>query len=316
MKKTIIIIIVILLFSSCAKNQKQINIAIIGKVNDSYWNEVKLGAESAGKELGVNVKFYVPPKEDPAWQIRKLQEVISSPIDGVAIGASDPKTIEPTMVNIVQSNIPCITIDKDVAKARHAYIGTGNYYAGQQAGELMAETLEYNGNIAIITDPSIPDYVQRVQGFKDIINEHEKISVTSVVDINNNKIESLFDANNPSLNIKGIFCVSDDIGIATVKTIKKADKINQIKVICIGESPEVIKAVKENIIQIAISRRPFRVGYSCVLVLYDMIKVGVNNTLAILPKSEIIDPGIIIVTSSNVDEYREQLSKLGIKMRF
>lgn len=316
MKKTIIIFVVILLFSSCAKNQKQINIAIIGKVDDSYWNDVKLGAESAGKRLDVNVKFYMPSKEDPAWQIRKLQEVISSPIDGVAIASSDPKTIEPTMISIVQSNIPCIALDRDVAKGRHAYIGTGNYYAGQQAGELMAEALEYKGNIAIITDPSVPDYIQRVQGFKDIINEHEKISVISTVDINENKIESLFDANGDSLNISGIFCVSDDIGIATAKVIKKANRINQMKVICIGESSEIINAVKENIIQIAISRRPFRVGYSCVLVLYDMIRAGINNTLAILPKSEIIDPGVIIVTPSNIDEYREQLSRLGIKARF
>lgn len=308
--------IVILLFSSCTKSQKQINIAIIGKVDDSYWNDIKLGAESAGEKLNVNVKFYVPSKEDPAWQIRKIQEVISSPVDGIAIGASDPKTIEQTMTGIVQSNIPCIAIDRDVAKARHAYIGTGNYYAGQQAGELMAEALEYKGNIAIITDPSIPDYVQRVQGFKDIITEHEKISVVSVIDNNENRIESLFDTNNSSLNIKGIFCVSDDIGIATAKAIKKANKINQMKVVCIGESSELINAVKDNIIQIAISRRPFRVGFSCVLVLYDMIKVGINNTLAILPKSEIIDPGVIVVTPSNVDEYREQLSRLGIKARF
>jgi len=315
LKKIVIVFVIIFLFSCQAKNQKQINIAIIGKADDSYWNDVKLGAESAGKKLDVNVKFYVPSKEDPAWQIRKLQEVISKSIDGVAIGASDPKTIEPIMVNIVQSNIPCIALDKDVAKGRHAYIGTGNYFAGQQAGESMAEILEYRGNIAIITDPSVPDYVQRVQGFKDIINEHEKINVVSVVDVNTDNIESLFSADNVS-PIKGIFCVSDEIGIATAKAIKKANKIGQIKVVSIGESSEIINTVKENIIQIAISRRPYRLGYSSVLILHNMIKAGINNTLAILPKSEIIDPGVVIVTPSNIDEYREQLLRLGVKPRF
>ena len=89
-----------------------------------------------------------------------------------------------------------------------------------------------------------------------------------------------------------------------------------MKVISIGESSEIINAVKENIIQIAISRRPYRLGYSSVLVLHNMIKAGINNTLAILPKSEIIDPGVIIVMPSNIDEYREQLLRLGIKPRF
>ena len=319
MKKIIIVFIIVLLFSSCTKNRKQIDIAILGKANDSYWNDVKLGAESAGKDLDVNVKFYVPSREDPAWQIRKLEEIISKPIDGIAVAASDPKSIEPTMSGIVQSNIPCLALDRDVAKGRHAYIGTANYYAGQQAGESMAEILGYGGTVAIITDPSVPDFAQRIQGFRDIINEHENIGIIS--SITTSDIESLLGMDNsfgkPAIpNVKGIFCVSDSIGIVTAKALKKANQSDQVKVVCIGESPEVMKAVQENIIQVAISRRPYRLGYSCVLVLHNMIKSGINNTLIILPKSEIVDPGVVIVTPSNIDEYKEQLSKLGIKPRF
>jgi ribose transport system substrate-binding protein len=326
LKKIIIVFIIALLFSSCTKNRKQIDIAILGKANDSYWNDVKLGAESAGKDLDVNVKFYVPSREDPAWQIRKLEEIISIPIDGVAVAASDPKSIESTMSSIVQSDIPCLALDRDVAKGRHAYIGTANYYAGQQAGESMAEILGYGGTLAIITDPSVPDFAQRIQGFRDIINEHENIGIISVLEkpydsITTNDIESLLGLDNsfgkPTVpNVKGIFCVSDSIGIATAKALKKANISDQLKVVCIGESPEVMKAVQENIIQVAISRRPYRLGYSSVLVLHNMIKSGINNTLIILPKSEIVDPGVVIVTPSNIDEYKEQLSKLGIKPRF
>lgn len=329
MRKTLIILLIFFLFSSCGNNlkQKQLDVAIIGKTDDSYWNDVKTGAESAGKDLGVNVKFYVPQKQDPAWQIRKLEEIIGKSIDGVAVAPSDPKSITSLMTSIVQSDIPCLALETDVAKGRHAYIGTGNYYAGQQAGEAMIEVLNSIGKIAIITDPSVPDFLKRVQGFKDAIAEHENVSVAVILEkpydaIQPADIESMLGIDgkttgkpvNPEIN--SIFCVSDSIGLIVAKALKKANKTEQIKVVCIGESPDVMKAVSENSIQVAISRRPYRLGYSCVLVLHNMIKAGINNTLMILPKSEIIDPGVVVLTPSNIGGYKEQLIRRGIKVKF
>jgi len=328
LRNAIIILLIISLFSSCGNplKQKQPDIAIIGKADDSYWNDVKAGAEAAGKDLGVNVKFYVPQKQDPAWQIRKLEEIISKSIDGIAVAPSDPKSITSLMTDIVQSEIPCLALETDVAKGRHAYIGTGNYYAGQQAGESMMEILNFKGKIAIVTDPSVPDFLQRVQGFKDMMAEHENVEVAITLEkqydtIQTDDIESMLGIDgttgkpsNPEIN--GIFCISDSIGLVVAKALKKANKTEQIKIVCIGESPEIMKAVSKNSIQVAISRRPYRLGYSCVLVLYDMIKAGINNTLMILPKSEIIDPGVVVVTPSTIGEYREQLIKRGIKVKF
>jgi ribose transport system substrate-binding protein len=321
LRKTLIILLIFFLFSSCGNNikQKQLDVAIIGKADDSYWNDVKAGAESAGKALGVNVKFYVPQKQDPAWQIRKLEEIIGKSIDGIAVAPSDPKSITSLMTSIVQSDVPCLALETDVAKGRHAYIGTGNYYAGQQAGEALIEILNFEGKIAIVTDPSVPDFLQRVQGFKDAIAEHENVSYDTIQPAD---IESMLGIDgkttgkpiNPEIN--SIFCVSDSIGLTVAKVVKKANKSEQIKVVCIGESPDIMKAVSENSIQVAISRRPYRLGYSCVLVLHNMIKAGINNTLMILPKSEIIDPGVVVLTPSNIGGYREQLIKRGIKVKF
>jgi ribose transport system substrate-binding protein len=329
LRKTLIILLILFLFSSCGNNLKQrkLDVAIIGKADDSYWNDVKTGAESAGKVLGVNVHFYVPKKQDPAWQIRKLEEIIGKSIDGVAVAPSDPKSITSIMTNIVQSDVPCLALETDVAKGRHAYIGTGNYYAGQQAGEAMIEILNSIGKIDIVTDTSVPDFLQRVQGFKDAIAEHENVSVDVTLDkpysyIQPADIGSMLGIDgkttgkpaNPEIN--SIFCASDSIGLVVAKALKKANKTEQIKIVCIGESVDVMKAVSENLIQVAISRRPYRLGYSCVLVLHNMIKAGINNTLTILPKSEIIDPGVVVLTPSNIDEYREQLIKRGIKVKF
>ncbi len=76
---------------------------------------------------------------------------------------------------------------------------------------------------------------------------------------------------------------------------------------------DILKLIQDNVIHAAISRRPYRIGYLSVLVLHNMVKAGIKNTLMILPKSEIIDTGVVIITPSNVIQYYEELIKLGIK---
>lgn len=313
------------MISSCGdnRNQKKIEIAIIGKADNSYWNEVKVGVEAASKKLGVKVNYYLPPKDDPAWQIRKLEDIISKPVDGIAVAASDPKSITTLMGNIMKAEIPCVALDTDVPKGRHVYIGTRHYYAGQQAAEAISELLGTETEIGIITDPSVPDYLQTVQGFKDVLAEHNDLKVSETLEIDYRKIQPEdvehwlgSGSTRSESKIKGIFCVSDSIGLAVAKAIEKAGKANQIKIVCIGESSELMKAVRQNIIQVAISRRPYRLGFSSVLVLYDMIKAGINDTLIILPKSEMLDLDVIMVTPDNINEYRQKLSNLGVKADF
>jgi ABC-type sugar transport system substrate-binding protein len=282
---------------------------------------VKVGSEIAGKNFGIDIDFYVPSKDDPAWQIRKLEQVISDSIDGVAVAASDPKSITSLMSGIVKSDIPCIAIDSDVPKGRHVYIGTRHYYAGQQSAEAMLELLDPESEIGIITDPSVPDFLQSVQGFKDMFAENNGFKISKILEkdyrtIQPEDIETWIGNSRANLEINGIFCVSDSIGLATAKTIEKMGKSGQIKIVCIGESMEIMKLVKQDIVQVAISRRPYRLGYSSVIVLQNMIKAGIRDTLMILPKSEMIELGVVTVTPSNIDDYRKQLLKWGIKTEF
>jgi ribose transport system substrate-binding protein len=320
LKKLLVFFFVILIFSACGdKGQERINIAVVGRAETPYWDSVRTGAESAGKILGASVKFLSPINDDPAWQINKIEELIDNKVDGIAFAASDPKSIAPVITKAMQADIPCVALDTDVAKSRHLYIGTGNYYAGQEAGQRMISLLDNKGKIAIVGNSSEnSDLLQRVMGFRDVLAEYIGIDIATTIDeqkgtIQPSEVESLLKAN-PDLD--GLFCVSDSSGIISGEAVKKSNKIEQVKIVCVGESDDVMSLVRDGIIQTAVARKPYRMGYLGVLALYNMAKVGIYNALMMMPESEIINTGIIVVTPLNIVQYREQLKGLSIKVKF
>ncbi len=219
MKRILIVsfaFVIILSFFTCnnKSNSKRMNLAIIGRCENSFWNNVSLGARAAEKDLGVKVEFLVPSKEDPAWQIRNIEELIKKHINGIAIATSDHKSLKPTIMKAIEQDIPCIAIDTDLPKSRHAYIGTGNYYTGQQSAEKMLEIINNKGKVAIISDSSGSDCLQRIQGFRDIIEDHKDVKIVEPPGTTSkfawtSQLEFIIKST-PDLN--GIFCVSDTAG--------------------------------------------------------------------------------------------------------
>jgi len=319
LRKIFILFFVILVLSSCGKGQKKLNIAVIGRMDNSYWNTVKIGAERAGKTLDVSVSCVAPSKDDPAWQIKKIEEFIANKVSGIAFAASDPKSIAPIITKAMNVGIPCIALDTNVAKSRHLYIGTGNYYVGQEAGQQMASILDNNGKVAIIGDSTEnSDLLQRVIGFRDVLSEYISLeTIATIIEkdapIQASEVEMLLDS---IPDIDGLFCVSDLSGISAAEALKKINKVGHVKLVCIGESERVMSMVKDGIIQVAIARKPYRIGYLGVLALYNMAKVGVNYALMIMPETEIVDTGVIVVTPQNIAQYVEELKELGIKTSF
>lgn len=323
MKKIISVLFVVLMLSACGDRlgQRRVNIAIVGKASNSYWSDMELGARASAKRLNVSIKFYKPYEEDPAsWQIRTIGELIANPLDGIAFVAADPKSLAPIMLKAIQSEIPCVALDTDmVGKSRHVYIGTGDYRAGKQAGENLLALLDNKGSIAIVASFSTNTrFLKRVRGFRDALADNAHMDIAAKIEKENSAVqmsdvESLL-GSHPDLD--GIFCVSDSDAIAVAEAIQKTGKTGLVKIISMGESPALMEYVRDDVIQVAIARRPYRIGFLSVLVLHNMAKVGIQRAMKILPESGMIDTGTTLVTPVNIDQYREELTNLGIEVTF
>ena len=70
--------------------EKDVTIAVITHgEGDSFWAVVKKGAEAAGKDLGVTVK-YSESSNDPEEQAQLIEAAVTEEVDGIAVSAPTP----------------------------------------------------------------------------------------------------------------------------------------------------------------------------------------------------------------------------------
>jgi simple sugar transport system substrate-binding protein len=63
---------------------------------DSFWAVAKKGAEDAGKQIGVTVK-YSESANDPQKQAQLIDSAVTEKVDGIAVSAPNPDAIRDSL---------------------------------------------------------------------------------------------------------------------------------------------------------------------------------------------------------------------------
>lgn len=300
-----------------------LTIGVIGKSVHPYWSQVEQGVKAAGKALGIETRFFVPQKEDINAQLQMLESFIAQGFDGIAIAPSDPNAIIPAIKKALELGIPVITLDTDSPESgRYVYIGTDNYQAGYIAGTIMKKILNGKGKVVIGTGSlTAMNSLQRIQGFKDAIKGTE-IKVLDILNDEEDGARALSlaeSALNAHPDLDAFFGVYAYNGPSQALAVKNAGKVGKVKIVCFDTTPDILQYVKEGVIDATMGQRPYMMGYLSVVVLYLMNKIGVTNTLMMLPKVDgdyIIDTGVDVVTPNNLNEYLKMMEELGIPIKF
>lgn len=328
MKKVLVILLVVgLIFSITLMGiaQEKIRIGVLGKSVHPYWDVVKQGMEDGAKVFGVDATFYVPMTEDISKQIDTLETWIAMGFDGISFAPSDPDAIIPVIKKAMDLGIPCFTQDTDSPKSgRLLYMGTENYTAGKIAGKKMAEILSGKGKVAICTGSlTAMNSLERMRGFKDgIAGTNIEIIEPILCDYEDTaKAVELAETalmDNPDLS--GFFGVYAFNGPAAGKAVKSAGKIGKVHIVCFDTTDEHLFMINDGIIDAAVGQRQYYMGYHSVTLLYLMKKVGVENTLMLLPKTPegdvIVDTGVDVVTKENLADYVKQMDEWGVIHKF
>jgi simple sugar transport system substrate-binding protein len=287
---------------------KDVTIAVITHgEGDSFWAVVKKGAEQAGKDLGVTVK-YSESNNDPQEQAQLIEAAVTEEVDGIAVSAPDPDAITDPVKTAVDAGIPVITInsgaEESAAMGAITHVGQTETIAGEGAGAKLKEA-GATKIICIIHEQGNVGLNQRCEGAKKGFGgEVENLQVAGVSDISTTltEIQSKLESDD---SIDAVLALNPDIAVAARDAIAGAS--SEAKLATFDLSGDVIKAIKDDEILFAVDQQQYLQGYLPVVFL-TLNKTNLNTVGG--GKFVLTGPGF--VEKSNAAEI-EKLAEAGTR---
>jgi len=316
------------LFSGCANEtqppagggSERVSIAGLGKSIHPFWDQVELGMNDTAEELGADIDFYVPSKEDAQKQAEKIKSWVAVGKQGILFAASDPETVGPAIKDAMGRDIPCVAMDTDAPDSgRMAYVGTDNYAAGKLAAKTLGDMLGGKGKVCISTGSvTASNSLERIRGFREVMKaSYPGITVLDDVLVDNEdravaeqKAKAKMAAVPDLTAFFGVYALN---GPACANAVKAAAKQKSIRIVCFDTTPEHMNMLKSGMIDATVGQRPYLMGKLGARLLILTLRDGAEKALKEMEaKNGIIDTGVDVVRPADVEKYRKELKDLGI----
>ncbi|TVX97320.1 substrate-binding domain-containing protein [Cohnella terricola] len=272
-----------------------------------FWQVLGQGVYLAGKEFGEQVQTVGAfAEKDVDGQIALLEKLIGERPKAIVLAASDYNLTVPVAEKIRDSGIPLITVDSGLNGGISAsFIGTDNYKAGRQAGEAMANIVDKEAEIAVISVvKGSRTSMERESGVRDRL---EELGMSGVLDqpyFSESSEEKSYEITLRLLNerpdLKGIVCLNEPTTVGAAKAVMEASASGRVKMVGFDSSTAEIAFLEEGVIQAIVVQKPFNMGYLAV-----RAAVNVIHGKAVEPST---DTGSELITKENM--YTKENQKL------
>jgi ribose transport system substrate-binding protein len=279
-----------------------LRIAVIPKgTTHHYWKSVRAGALQAAQELGVEVVWQGPPKEDDRqMQIQVVQNFISQNVAAIVLAPLDAEALVPPVVAARNRRIPVVIIDSGLHSDAYAsYIATDNAQGGRLCARRLAEVMGGRGKVLVLPYlEGSASTTEREAGFLAEIKKYPDIRVLSAGQYAGATMEKAFQTAQNLLNrypdTEGVFCSTQPTTQAMLRALEVAGKKDRVELVGFDLNDVLLEAVRKGDIAGLALQDPFRMGYE-----------GVRTSVAIIggksyPKR--LDTGVKMLTRENVDD--------------
>lgn len=310
MKRAFTIIFALALVMGCSQSPsdtpRKLRFAVIPKaLHIPVFDYARKGAERTARKLGdVEVLWRGPETTDEIRQKEILESFIAQRVDGIAISCLNGDLLTDAIDRAVEAGIPVITWDSDAPKSKRlAFYGVNDVEGGRALGDGLAELLNGQGRVAIITALGADNLQKRLEGARAALAEHPAIEIVEVFDIRDDAVrvaEVIASASQRYPDLDGWLSV----GGWPVFVRNALDPVDpaRTKVVAFDTIPPAPDLLRAGKVQLLVGQKYFGWGEESVRLLHR------------LANGERLDrvyyySGIDIVTAKNVDEYSRTWEK-------
>jgi ribose transport system substrate-binding protein len=285
-----------------------LTVAVIPKgTSHMFWQSIHAGANRAGKELGVEVIWRGPLREDERdSQISEVEGFISRGVSGIALAPLDEVALVGPVQDAASRKIPVVIFDSGLKGSDYvSVVATDNIEGGRIGGERLVESMKGTGKVVLLRYAEGHDSTgKREEGFLQAMKAHPTVQVISSnqyvgADVEGayKKTESILNGYKKpdgSLGVDGIFCVNESSSFAAMRVLQDNGWAGKVHFVGFDASPNLIQGLKDGVLDGIVLQDPVRMGYLAVKTLVAHIKGE--------QVEKRIDTGVHVATRENMEQ--------------
>jgi ribose transport system substrate-binding protein len=286
------------------KAETKVSIAVIPMgTSHIYWKAVEAGARQAAKELGIDMAWKGPVREnDRAQQIAIVEQFVSEGKSGIVIAPLDATALQRPVDAAMAKKIPVVIIDSPLkgepGKDFVSLVATDNHEGGKMGAEALLKVLNGKGKVVLLRGlEGVASTTAREEGFLEEIRKHPDIQM--LVD-NRYAGVTAAEAQTTAMNLldkirqaDGMFCPNEGTTFGALLALRQAGIAGKIKLVGFDTSPPLIEGLKKGEIQALVAQHPKKMAYDAVKML--VAKIHGEE----VPQKE--DSGAELITAENLN---------------
>ncbi|MDZ7269557.1 MAG: substrate-binding domain-containing protein [candidate division KSB1 bacterium] len=300
----------LLLFSCREAGREKITLAVIPKgTTHSFWQSVHAGAIKAGRELGVDIVWVGPEREDARQQqISIVDNQVINQVSGIILAPLDDVALRRPAKAAADKNIPVLIFDSDLQDSDDftvSFVATDNDAGGQLAGKNLGEMLGGRGKVIMLryaegsasTEKREAGFLAALAAFPGITvvsaDQYAGPTATTGQQASENLILRFKDAQG-RLTVDGIFTPNETSTFGMLQALRRNRLSGTVRFIGFDASAPLVEALANGEIDGLVVQNPFQMGYLSVKTMVDHL----NGR----PVEKRIDTGVAFVNRANMNE--------------
>lgn len=290
---------------SGAGAQEKKTIAVIPKgTTHVFWKSVEAGARKAADELGVNMIWKGPLREDDrAEQIKVVEQFVSEGVDGICLAPLDTDALARPVASAARRKIPVVIYDSGLkgqpGKDFVSYVATNNTKGGEMAGAELARLLDGKGKVVLLrysvgsgsTGEREEGFLRTLKGHPDVTmlvdNRYGGATVASAKAEAMKLVDQLREAD-------GVFAPNESSTLGLLGALRDNGLAGKVKFVGFDATPPLVEALRNGEIHALVAQDPNRMGYLAVKTL-----VAAMNGEKVEP---VIDTGVRLITRESLED--------------
>ena len=302
-----------LILAGCNKSASHatsstLSIAMIPKgTTHTFWQSIHAGANRAAKELGVEVIWRGPLREDDRdSQVSEVEGFISRGVSGIVLAPLDEAALVGPVNDAMSKKIPVVIFDSGLKGDNYvSFVATDNVKGGQLGGERLVEAMGGKGKVVLLRYAEGHDSTtKREEGFLAAMKAHPTVQIVSSNQFVGTDVEEAYKRTESilssyrkpdgSLSIDGIFCANESSSFAAMRVLKDNGWAGKLHFVGFDSSDNLVKGLQDGTLDGLVLQDPVKMGYLAIKTIVAHIKGE--------PVERRIDTGVQVVTRENMEQ--------------